>query len=65
MDTTHDTVYLTQKQLDDLVELVKIKTSTVKAEVASDFRPVGRVEYEKRKYKEISVSYGSQTIEIL
>ena len=68
MGTTQDTVYLTQIQLDDLIETLHKQSAPAggKGGGPADFKPVGRVEYDKRKYRDTFAAYlSSAKIEII
>ena len=67
MGTTRDTVFLTQTQLDDLLETLHKKSAAAANNSGpANFKPVGRIEYEKRKYREGYSSYcHSGSLEIL
>ena len=64
MGTTQDTVFLSQQQLDNLLETLHEKSTTGEGGT-SGFRPVGRIEYEKRKYREATSRYCFENAEIL
>jgi hypothetical protein len=66
MGTTQDTVYLTQIQLEDLLETLHKQSAPAGQSGGGPVRPVGRVEYEKRKYRETFTSHSSSArIEII
>ena len=64
MGTTQDTVYLTQQLLDELIDVLN-RPNRFKPEGGSDFKPVGRVEYTKRKYNSGSSTSSNWTPELL
>ena len=66
MDTTLDTVFLTHKDRESLLEVLnKPSTVTKTGSQTEMFRPVGRVAYEKRKYCEIPRVSASGVLEVL
>ena len=48
MSKRHTPLFLTQKEYDELLENVEVPFEAP----GSDFKPVGRVEHNRRKYKE-------------
>jgi len=64
MGTTQDTVFLSQDQLDNLLQTLHEKDASSQA-AGSAFRPVGRIDYDKRKYRDMASRYRFENAEIL
>ena len=56
-------VFLTQKEYDELLENVDLPFETVDG--VSEFKPVGRVEHHRRKYKDRGNAKNSKSKELL
>jgi hypothetical protein len=63
MSKRHVPVFLTQKEYDELLENVEVPADS--APPASGIKPVGRVDYNKRKYKERPETATSKSKELL
>ena len=50
MSKRNSPVFLTQKEYDELLENVEVSSDAIPG--ATDIKPVGRVEYNRKKYKE-------------
>ena len=63
MGKRHTPVFLTQKEYDELLENVDLPFETV--DEVAQFKPVGRVEHNRRKYKDRGDAKHSKSKEML